>query len=81
MELNELKGKPIINVKQGEKIGYILDFVIELESGKIKSMLVTPNRPLFIFNTKKIAPTSILEIEWDAIELIGMDAILVKIED
>jgi len=36
---------------------------------------------LFIFNTKKIAPTTILEIEWKAIELIGMDAILVKIEE
>lgn len=81
MELNELKGKPIINVKQGEKIGYILDFDIDIEVGKVKSLLVTPNRPLFIFNTKKIAPTTILEIEWKAIELIGMDAILVKIED
>lgn len=73
MRLSELQDKDIINVKDGKKIGNIIDIVINLE-GNLQSIIVEQTKGMRVFNSKED-----IEIAWKQIEKIGEDVILVKL--
>ena len=73
MHLSELQNKDVINVKDGKKIGNIIDVVINLD-GKMQSIIVEQTKGMRVFTSKEE-----IEITWQQIEKIGEDVILVKL--
>lgn len=76
VKLSEMRDKEVINIRDGVKIGFIYDFEIDLENGRIIAVVVPgPGKVLGIFgkNNDYI-------IEWQEIVKIGADAILVNID-
>ena len=75
MRLSELQNKTIISINDGRNMGSIIDVLIDEESGNIKSFIIEPTRYYFkFFRTDKFDT----EINWNSIERIGEDVILVK---
>ena len=70
-----LRELAVINLCGGEILGYPCDFELDLDCGKIISLIIQQCDGVRIFGKKeeRIIP-------WNKIECIGEDAILVKIE-
>lgn len=78
MEFLELKNKIVYDIQTGEKIGYLNDLNIDLKNGKILTILITPTKtPTFLKN--KVVTTTLIELSWHSIILIGVDAIFIDI--
>lgn len=73
MFLSALQEKDIINTVDGKKIGTIIDAEVD-EKGGVKKLIVQNRRFLFLFGKKH-------EINWESIEKIGKDVILVKFDN
>ena len=73
MRLSELQDKDIINIRDGKKIGSIIDVNID-EEGEMKSLVVEESK-FVLFNSKNE-----MEVMWEQIEKIGEDVILVKMD-
>lgn len=71
----ELRGKEVINVSDGKRLGHIVDIVFELPSGKIKGLVV----PICGggFNLFKSPEQAFIPFE--QICKIGEDTILVEV--
>lgn len=69
-----LRELEVINVCGGERLGYPFDFEIDLDTGKILSLIVPACGAFQLFGKKEE-----VIIPWSNIECIGEDAILVKI--
>ena len=73
MRLSELQDKDVVNIKDGKKIGNIIDVKID-NDGKTVGIMVERYKFLVSFFNNNI-----VEIKWDDIEKIGKDVILVNI--
>lgn len=72
----EFKNKEIINLQNGMKVGYVDDVLFDTEEARIASLVVYGRYRFFgLFGRDED-----LIIDWDKIEIIGEDAILVKQE-
>ena len=70
MHLSDLQNKDIVSIKDGKKIGNIVDVKID-NNGYIVSLIIQRNKfTLFRANHEE-------EIEWRQIKKIGEDVILV----
>ena len=69
----ELRTKDVISTKDGKKLGFITDFEIDVNCGKIIAVLVSPVAGCFCFQTGK----NEYRIPWEKIECIGEDTVLV----
>lgn len=74
LKVSEVKMKEVINIFNGERLGYIYDFEMDLERGIIVAMVMPGNGRGLGFFSK---PNDIL-INWDDIVKIGTDTILVN---
>lgn len=78
MKLKQLKKRSVINVHNGNFLGYITDVIISLPEGNIDSLIIKPSilKRLtgIIFSNKTI-------ICWNNVVSIGKDVILVNIID
>ena len=74
MRLSDLQHKDVINVKDGKKIGNIIDINIELD-GKMECLIVEKAK----FFVSMFSNKDEIEIKWNQIEKIGEDVILVNI--
>lgn len=73
MRLSELQNKDVVNIKDGKKIGNIIDVSIDSQ-GKTTGLIVEKYKFLVsMFSNKEV------EIKWGQIEKIGEDVILVNI--
>lgn len=72
MKLSELAEKEVVNIKNGEIIGYITDFEIDSCTGKICSIYVLQSSDLLT-----LKPCNTIKIPWSSICKIGKDTILV----
>ena len=72
MKLSELAEKEVVNIKNGEFIGYITDLEIDSCAGKIYSIYVLQSND---FLTLK--PCNTIKIPWSSVCKIGKDTILV----
>ena len=79
MKLNHLKKKGVINVYNGNFIGYITDIVISLPEGSVDSLIVKPT--LFKRIMYSLTYKNKTIISWSNIVSIGKDVILVNIID
>ena len=73
-KLTELRCKEVINLRNGERLGFVGDLRIECLSGKICDIIVPTGSPLPFFRQDEYV------IPWSAIEKIGEDAILVDFD-
>jgi len=72
--LGELRDKELISVADGTRFGYVEDVEMDLETGRVKA-LVVPGRPrlfgLLGREEEKVVP-------WSAVKRFGEDIILVE---
>ncbi len=76
MNLSEFQNKDVINIKDGKKIGNIIDCKINRETGQIISFTLVPFKGVFSFKG-----SNKIEIEYKNIERIGEDVVLVNYKD
>ena len=74
MRLSELQDKDIVNVKDGKKIGNIIDILID-QNGKSNGIIVEKSK----FILSRLTSNGEIKIKWEQIEKIGEDVILVNI--
>lgn len=72
---SQLRERDVINVCTGRRLGYICDFVIDCDCGKITAILVSDH--FFSLSGGK----NTICIPWEKICCIGNDAVLVRIEE
>lgn len=77
MKISDFQSKDVINIVDGKKLGQISDLELDLRQGRIESIVV-PNQSRFfgMFG----GGTDVI-IPWRNIVKIGMDVVLVKLED
>jgi len=74
LKTSDLKVKEVININDGKRLGAITDIEIDVESGKLTSIIVPGNSKflgLFGRNEDVVIP-------WGKISKIGFDVILVE---
>lgn len=74
MRLSDLQHKDVINIKDGKKIGNIIDIMIE-SNGTMTGLVVEKSKFLISMFSNKDE----IIINWNQIEKIGEDVILVSI--
>lgn len=77
MKISDFQSKDVVNIVDGKKLGQISDLELDLRHGRIESIVV-PNHSrffgLFGNSTEVVIP-------WRNIVKIGMDVVLVKLDD
>ncbi|KXG75945.1 YlmC/YmxH family sporulation protein [Thermotalea metallivorans] len=74
---SDLRQKEVINIVDGRRLGFISDIEVNLEKGKIDALIVPgPGKFLGIFGKDHD-----YIITWSEIRKIGMDVILVELND
>lgn len=71
MLLSDLQGKDIINIVTGQKIGVIIDVLVN-KDGKVEELSVQ-KRKFWIFSS------NVTPVKWSQIDKIGKDVILVNV--
>ena len=77
MKTSELKQKEVINIKTGKRLGNIIDYDIDLRSGRILGISI-PVQGRFSILAK--AEQDIF-VSWENIKKIGDDVILIETEN
>ncbi|MCY0898001.1 MAG: YlmC/YmxH family sporulation protein [Firmicutes bacterium] len=75
VKTSELKLKDVINVTDGRRLGLIGDLELDLQEGRVKSVVV-PGASRFLGLFGRDHDTV---IDWDRIQKIGHDVILVEV--
>lgn len=73
----DLRQKEVINVIDGKRLGYVYDIEMDLRDGRVYSIIIPGDSKflgLFGRNTDYIIP-------WENIKKIGMDTILVELNE
>ncbi len=76
-KLRDLRRKELVNVKDGTKIGYADDIIIDADTAEVKSLIVYGRLKLLGLLGRQPDIT----ISWENIKIIGEDAILITIDD
>lgn len=74
--INELKEKEVINLKDGARLGTVVDVLINLESGKLSAIVLPGNYKLMGFLGREEDKI----IKWQDIKKIGDDVIIIESE-
>lgn len=79
MRVSDLRLLDIVNVKDGRRLGPIKDLDLDLERGVVKGIIVPGNSKSWgLFGSGK---TEDYFIPWDRVKKIGVDVILVDVND
>ena len=77
LRLSDIREKEVINVYNGERLGYVYDFEMDIEKGTLTSIIMTRAGKVMGLFSK---PNDI-EIEWKRIIKIGLDTLLVNLKE
>jgi len=72
-----IRDREAINIRDGRRLGVISDIEIDLEEGKIVSVIIPGGGKFFGFFGRE----SEIVIPWESITKIGVDVVLVDIEE
>ena len=75
--LSRLQTKDVIGIRDGKNYGKVLDVDLDISGGQIRRIIV-PGAPRFF---GLLGREEDLEIPWEQIRLIGIDAILVDLPE
>ncbi len=77
LKLTEIREKEVINLYNGQRLGYVYDFEVDLEKGCLSGIILPGEGKMLSLFTK----TNDIFIEWNQIIKIGVDMILVNIRN
>jgi YlmC/YmxH family sporulation protein len=77
MKISDFQTKDVINIVDGKKLGQISDLELDLRQGRIESIVVPGQSKFF----GMFGGGQDLVIPWRSIVKIGMDVVLVKLDD
>lgn len=77
IRVSELRSLEVINIGDGRRLGTIRDIDLDLQEGKIKA-IVLPGNPRFL---GLFGRRDDLVVSWQQIKKIGVDVILVDLEE
>ncbi|PKR86979.1 YlmC/YmxH family sporulation protein [Heyndrickxia camelliae] len=77
VRISDFQIKDVVSISDGRRLGNITDIDINLDNGKIESIVVGGNGKLLSFFNKEEE----LVIPWNNIVKIGEDVILVRFKD
>jgi YlmC/YmxH family sporulation protein len=77
VKISDLRMREVINVMNGRKLGLIKDVEIDLEAGRVKSVVLPGNGKVLGFFGKN----DDIVVPWQKIKKLGMDVILVEMSD
>lgn len=77
LKLSDIRDKEVINLYNGQRMGYISDFEIDLEKGQLTGIILPGEGKVMSFFSK----TNDMLIHWNKIIKIGNDTILVNLKD
>ena len=69
-----LRDKDVVNLCDGRRLGYICDFSVDTECGRVCAIFVSGG--YFGLGGKR----GVIKIDWECISCIGEDTILVRVE-
>lgn len=73
LKLSEIREKEIININNGERMGYVYDFELDLERGMVLGIVIAgSSKVLSLFGKSEDTV-----IYWEDVTKIGKDTILV----
>ena len=71
---SELREREVVNILDGRRLGLATDLEIEMETGKIKAIVIPgPGKFLWLFGKSED-----FVIPWERIRKVGVDVILVE---
>jgi YlmC/YmxH family sporulation protein len=76
VKISELRLRDVINTYDGKRLGTIKDIDLDLEQGKIKSLILPGNSGRFF---SLFARSDEVVVPWENIMKIGVDVILVSV--
>lgn len=77
VKISDFQSKDVINIVDGKKLGQISDLELDLRQGRIESIVVPNHSKFFGF----FGGGTDVVIPWRNIVKIGMDVVLVKLDD
>lgn len=77
MKISDFQSKDVINIVDGKKLGQVSDLELDLRQGRIESIVVPNAGRFFGF----FGGGTDVVIPWRNIVKIGMDVVLVKLDD
>ena len=75
LDTKQLREREVINVCTGEKLGFIEELVLDVDSGNVLSVKIPRGSGIRVLKREEYV------IPWCRIECIGEDTVLVKISD
>ncbi|MDD2553613.1 MAG: YlmC/YmxH family sporulation protein [Desulfotomaculaceae bacterium] len=76
-KISDLGLRDIVNLVDGAKLGPVSDVYIDLETGKVISLVLSGGRKYFGL----LAAGSDVVVPWEKIKKIGVDTVLVEVEE
>ncbi len=77
MKISDFQTKDVINIVDGKKLGQVSDLDLDLRQGRIESIVVPNHTRFFGF----FGGGTDVVIPWRCIVKIGLDVVLVKLDD
>lgn len=77
VKISDLRMREVVNVMNGKKLGLIKDIEIDLDAGRIKSVVLPGNGKVLGF----LGRQDDVVVPWHKIKKLGLDVILVELAD
>ena len=77
IKTSDLRQREVINTIDGKRLGFVTDLDIDLENGRIKSIIVPGQNNVFSFFSR----SGDYVVPWEQIKKIGSDVILVELTE
>jgi YlmC/YmxH family sporulation protein len=77
LKISDFQSKDVINIVDGKKLGQVSDLELDLRQGRIDSIVVPHQGKFFGF----FGGGTDVVIPWKNIVKIGLDVVLVKLDD
>jgi YlmC/YmxH family sporulation protein len=74
---SEFRQKEVINMSDGKRLGFISDVEVDLESGRIESLVMPGSGRFFGL----IGRDNEFVIPWDKVKKVGEDIVLVDMDE
>ena len=76
MRISDFQNKDVVNMKNGNRLGNIIDIDIDMISGNINKVIIYNKKSIFsVFKQEE------LEISWSSIKKVGDDVILIDLNE
>lgn len=75
IKISDLKSRDVVNILDGRKLGNIIDIDLDLENGRVTSLILPGRSRGFSLFTRREE----LVIPWEKIIRIGRDVVLVEV--